>query len=439
MAGGESRVFVAIEAGNVWLHDVEIAGGFSDSETDDGGGVYALETDLHVADTVIHQCNAHNGAGIWIRGGDLVVTGSTLSGNRGTSYGGGGAIRVSDYYEYGVHTCFIDDCRFLENTSTGEGGAVYCSFSSLWIANSSFHGNRANYGGAVGTSSDASIVNSVFSGNTASGGGALYSQGALTVVNSTLTGNVASSDGGVSVNFAGNLKLCNSIAVGNSPRDIHGAFTRENCLIGVAPQFVRNPSDGGDGWGDDPATEDVDESANDDYGDLRLTSESLAIDLGNVDFVHPASRDLDGNPRVFGESVDAGAYEFQGQAAPGRETPATVVTTSEDRVDAYDGLISLREAIYYAGTTGLHTTVTFDSAVDGATIVLDGAALRIGGSMVIDASALQSLTINAQEESGVFLVQAGRRRRRTSRRVDNYRRLGDSRWRCGRGDCPADD
>ena len=92
------------------------------------------------------------------------------------------------------------------------------------------------------------------------------------------------------------------------------------------PQFVRDPSDGGDGWGDDPATDEIDESANDDYGDLRLTAESLAIDLGNAGIVGVFT-DLDGNPRVFGTSVDAGAYEFQDEAAPGRETPSTIVTT----------------------------------------------------------------------------------------------------------------
>ena len=66
-------------------------------------------------------------------------------------------------------------------------------------------------------------------------------------------------------------------------------------LVGIDPEFVRDPSDGGDGWGDDPDTVDVDESANDDYGDLRLTPESPAIDAGDNSLLPADEFDLDGD------------------------------------------------------------------------------------------------------------------------------------------------
>jgi hypothetical protein len=101
------------------------------------------------------------------------------------------------------------------------------------------------------------------------------------------------------------------------------------------PLFVRNPDDGGDGWGDDPATPGVDEGANDDFGDLRLQAGSPCIDAGN-NFAVPADTadldddddrieqipfDLDGRPRFIDDPskadsgngtapiVDMGAYE----------------------------------------------------------------------------------------------------------------------------------
>ena len=95
----------------------------------------------------------------------------------------------------------------------------------------------------------------------------------------------------------------------------------------MRPQSIRDslatPSDGGDGWGDDPYTQYLDESANDDYGDLRLTLTSPAVNAGDNAFLpqdtsdmdgdgnttEPIPFDLDGNPRIHGRVVDMGAYE----------------------------------------------------------------------------------------------------------------------------------
>jgi hypothetical protein len=100
---------------------------------------------------------------------------------------------------------------------------------------------------------------------------------------------------------------------------------------------VRAPSDGGDGWGDDPNTPE-DESANDDYGDLRLQPGSPCIDAASNLLVRPDLADLDDDGdieertpldleqegRFFDDPntpntgcgsvaiVDMGAYEFGG-------------------------------------------------------------------------------------------------------------------------------
>ena len=87
------------------------------------------------------------------------------------------------------------------------------------------------------------------------------------------------------------------------------------------PRFVRDPNDGGDGWG---------VGDNDDYGDLHLRLDSPCIDDGNNTAVpadtadidgdgnitEPIPYDLDGHPRIVDGDcnstsvVDMGAYEF---------------------------------------------------------------------------------------------------------------------------------
>ena len=312
-----------------------------------------------------------------------------------------------------------------------EGGGIY-SEGTLTVVSSTLVGNSATgqygYGGGIysALNSVLTVTGCTFSGNSAvSDGGGIYNNGMLTVTGCTFAGNSAERYGGGIRRQNGTLTVTNSIAVLNeslSHEDVSGALHIGSGfnLIGVDPGFVRNPSDGGDGWGDDPDTPDVDESANDDYGDLHLTAYSAAVDAGNNallpadaldldndgDTSEPLPYDLDGNPRVYGTSVDCGAFEFQSGMAAGRETPSVTVTTAEDTFDLYDQQISLREAIWYADPDSVGTTVTFDPALDDSTITLQGTSLRIDKSMVIDASALTSLTIDAAEQSGVLSVVA---------------------------------
>ena len=65
-----------------------------------------------------------------------------------------------------------------------------------------------------------------------------------------------------------------------------------------------------------------------------------------------------------------------------------------DVFDLYDGKISLREAVWYAAAG---ERVTFSAGLDQGEIFLSGSSILVDGSVTIDASALESLVINADE------------------------------------------
>ena len=91
---------------------------------------------------------------------------------------------------------------FRDNTTTGQGGAIYTNLGNLTIENSIFADNQAQYGGVIRTNSGptVTITNSTFADNSAtSRGGVIYicATGTTTVHNSIFWGNTASSSGDI--------------------------------------------------------------------------------------------------------------------------------------------------------------------------------------------------------------------------------------------------
>jgi hypothetical protein len=125
------------------------------------------------------------GGAIFNRQGILIIKDSTLSGNQAPV---GGAI-------YNSGPVSITGTTFVGNSSGNEvGGAIYQSFDTLNVTNSSFFNNSAFSGSAIVTATTVNVLNSTFSGNDAvSGlqGGALYNipSGTLNLQNSVVSNN----------------------------------------------------------------------------------------------------------------------------------------------------------------------------------------------------------------------------------------------------------
>lgn len=275
--------------------------------------------------------------------------------------GNGGAIAARSAYDWKVaNSTFIANsaayggathgpgelrqCTFLYNQAVYAGGATH---SPTVLSHSYLAANKVTLaGGAVYTNRSTRLLNSVLVGNEGNSGGAIYNDYNLSVFNCTIANNFARGYGGAIANQeidkpAHSLSVTNSIIRGNTASvsgeqiwsgskpfgttiffsnvEGSGGSTEWDFSLGadgggnldVNPEFTRDPNDGSDGWGDDPATIHVDESLNDDFGDLRFRPGSPCINAGDPGYPSmQADTDLDGHARVLCGRIDMGAYEF---------------------------------------------------------------------------------------------------------------------------------
>ncbi|MHC4696777.1 MAG: right-handed parallel beta-helix repeat-containing protein, partial [Planctomycetota bacterium] len=277
-----------------------------------GGGMRIL------ADPIIRYCTITGNSGNWGAGmyvdGDPTVRNCTFRDNT-SSFKGGGM-----YNLYGGFS--VSECTFVDNTADS-GGGIYNQYGFLDIVNCMFNGNEGS--GLYNYNANPTITNCAFKANSATSGGGMVNDYYCnpTIINCTFGGNIATSNGGGMYNTGNsNATVANSVFWGNSPTgiddsspgtsnfsfcDIQGGWTGGGSdNTDEDPLFARNPDDGGDGWGDDPATPGVDEGANDDHGDLRLQVDSPCIDAGdNTALPGEITVDLDGRPRFIDSLVAA--------------------------------------------------------------------------------------------------------------------------------------
>jgi len=347
-ADEQSRVF-RIQGSTVTLVGLTITGGYMLGEyaADSGGGIYSTGSTLTIIDCTISGNTVYDsfyGGGIYSTGANsaLTITGSTISGNSASDYGGG-------IYSTGTNSTLTITDSTISGNRTSSGGGIYRAGtnSTLTITDSTISGNTAgNQGGGIyctGTDSTLTLTGSTISGNTTGSlgglfgglGGGIYNETSTsTLTNCTISGNNCGNGiGGGIYNFASTLSLYNTIVANNTTlslvfvsHDVYGTLdpAGANNLIGdgtgmtgltngtngniigttstpVGPGLGPLQDNGGKTW------------------THALLSGSPAIDAGN----NLKAVDANDNPllydqrgegfdRIFGGTVDIGAYEYQG-------------------------------------------------------------------------------------------------------------------------------
>ena len=322
----------------------------------------------------------------------------------------GGAIRSTGA------KLLINNCVICDNEAANGGGGVSSTFygnttlANCLLTNNSAYGGNA-MGGAIYSDATLSLDNCLICDNEAKrNGGGVYAsqvQGSTRFANCTVTNNTAVIGGGVFLNGSAPIfDAYNSIIAGNRGSsagvDFYNDGNSNVCAYHTLSSYTR--------WsGVSNFTYNASQPlfTNAAAGDYTLSENSQAINQGDNQYV-AASVDIAGRHRISGGTVDLGAYEYQIA-----ETPSTVVTTTDDVVDIYDGKISLREALDYAESG---VTITFACSLQGKTIAINPALgeLTASKSITIDASNLFNasttelrLAISGQGTSKILRLEQG--------------------------------
>ncbi len=333
----------------VMKENVKIYGGFTSGQT--SLGARSTNAALTILSGDINNDNALAGNSYRIIDNDqngltaaAVLDGFTITGGNADGFatvdkGGAGLYNSSS-------SPTLTNCSFQDNSAGSSGGGVYNRLSSPTLTNCSFQGNSADQGGGVYNyiTSNPTLTNCSFQGNSADLGGGVHNNNSKpTLTNCSFQGNSANFFGGGLHNINSSPTLTNCSFQSNSAGSSGGGVysisssttTLTNCVLfgnGGQNTIFNSPAS------TTTATYTLFEASVTGYTDggnnltttvnpfvsttsTELRSGSPAIDAGDNAAYTSASgstTDLSGQPRVFptGGTIDLGAHEFQGPAAP---------------------------------------------------------------------------------------------------------------------------
>jgi parallel beta-helix repeat protein len=218
-----------------------------------------------------------------------------------------------NYVKKGVGLITSDEYYYESDEENIYDGAIYCYVSSPTITNCKIINNLADKGGAIYLVDSNSIIsNTLIANNSSLGGylqcGGIFTEGSGTpgIKNCTIVNNLP---GGILTTLSDGIDITNTIIWGNERYQIQRDIS--NAVVTYC-----NIQEGFSGQGNidtDPCFFEPSASAGYDYDGLSanwtLRSSSQCINSGKE--IQLPNTDLTGNPRIYSDIIDIGAYENQ--------------------------------------------------------------------------------------------------------------------------------
>ncbi|NEU83078.1 DUF4347 domain-containing protein [Nostoc sp. UIC 10630] len=162
--------------------------------------------------------------------GNLSLTNSTVSNNSGSSFGGG----IFNKGNLSITKSIVSGNSASISYSSAFGGGIF-NIGTLSIIGSTISGNGAfasglnrggpdpypSYGGGIFNSGSVSLSNTTISGNSALSGGGISNSGILNITSSTVSGNKASGGNGGGISSSGILNLNSTTITNNTAEDLY--------------------------------------------------------------------------------------------------------------------------------------------------------------------------------------------------------------------------
>ena len=295
-----------------------------------GGGFMFIIKPYHITsleDIFVSNCNGNESHSIILgKDGEYILKNVDIVSNYGSD-----AFRISaEFYENPFHyiDVYMENCKFIHNypdgTDFGCGGALYLyghvselGYYNVVLNNFEISDNYNNF-------EDPGGISGIF----------LSKQMNARLINSTIGNNITINGTTVAVSTDSNADFINSIIYNNEGSEVvvsdnsNVIFTNSVVQTGLDEIIVDETSSLD--WLSPNLDTDPLWLGDGDYP-FALSELSPCIDAGTLDLpegIELPEYDLAGNPRIVGETVDMGAYEFQGTQITNDQLPVTRINMS---------------------------------------------------------------------------------------------------------------